>query len=413
MMPNSSVPQIPSVFALFWGALLAAAGYGATFLLTRHFGALGGSEIDTGAVLATAAIGTFVSLPVTASFSGRFGAARCAATGSGLVAVAFVVLAGSERANIMGLFGGFALGCGWGAFYLAAPMALSRLVQDAQRAYWFLRFGAFQMAGIGLSPVLGELVVTRVGMSARIYFLIVAASCGLASLLLLRFARQTRHLCRREQGTDLSWLRAIGAVLSGPSRAPVLMVALGAAAFGGAMTFQSSIVKGADLSPSTYFSVYTVTVVVARGLFASTINRLPPHVSIPALLTAMVIGLCLLFGTGAGVFAPAMHVTSAALFGLGYGLAYPLIQARAVNDVRDPALQTAALCWFVIFYFAGLFGFPFLGGWIVVRFGVDALIVTTVAAGGLELALSLGAARRAVTERRWGDQADKIKRRAQ
>jgi len=167
------------------------------------------------------------------------------------------------------------------------------------------------------------------------------------------------------------------------------MVALGATAFGGVMTFQSSIVRGAALSPSTYFTAYTVTVVLARWLLAGAVNRLPTHVSIPALLTTMVIGLCLLCGTRAGTIAAAAHVGSAALFGLGYGLAYPLIQARAVNDIGDPALQNAALTWFVIFYFAGLFGFPFLGGWIVVQLGVNTLITSTILAGAIELALGI------------------------
>jgi MFS family permease len=394
MMQTEPSRHIPWVFALFWGALLAAAGYGATFVLTRHFIALGGSEIDTGYVLAVAVVGTFVSLPMTGSFAISFGAARCAAIGVGLVALAFALLAQSETLDALGLFGGFALGCGWGTFYLAAPMALSRLAEDTDRAYWFLRFGAFQMAGIGLSPVLGEFMVTRLGMSTRGYFLVVAASCCLACLLLFAFDRRTRRMGPTGRRADLSWLRDIGAVFRSPSITPIVMVALGAAAFGGVMTFQSSIVRGAALSPSTYFAVYTVTVVIARWLLAAPVNRLPSRISIPALIATMVVGLCLLFGAGSDVIGSAAHFGSAALFGIGYGLAYPLIQACAVNDVGDPALQNAALTWFVIFYFAGLFGFPFLGGWIVVSFGVEALIVGIIFAGAVELALAFRIGRR-------------------
>ncbi|WP_406736634.1 hypothetical protein [Thioclava sp. GXIMD4215] len=142
MMQTESFRHIPWVFALFWGALLAAAGYGATFILTRHFIAFGGSEIDTGTVLAVAVAGTFLSLPITGTFATSFGPARCAAVGVGLVALAFALIALSESADVLGSAGGFALGCGWGAFYLAAPMALSRLVDDAVRAYWFRRRSA-------------------------------------------------------------------------------------------------------------------------------------------------------------------------------------------------------------------------------------------------------------------------------
>ena len=398
MIQTEPFRHIPWVLALFWGALLAAAGYGATFMLTRHFIAFGGSEIDTGTVLAIAVAGTFLSLPITGAFATSFRPARCAAVGVGFVALAFALIALSDSADALGFAGGFALGCGWGAFYLAAPMALSRLVDDTVRAYWFLRFGAFQMAGIGLSPVFGEVMVTRLGMTTQSYFLVISASCCLACLLLLAFHWRTRNIGSSGTQADASWLRAIRAVLRSPSRTPIFMVALGAAAFGGAMTFQSSIVRGTALSPSLYFSVYTVTVVVARWLLAGSVNRLPPRISIPALISAMVIGLCLLFGAGEGLIASAAYYGSAALFGLGYGLAYPLIQARAVNDVGDRALQNAALTWFVIFYFAGLFGFPFLGGWIVVSFGVKALISGIIFAGSLELALAFRIGRRSAPQ---------------
>lgn len=390
MTPLDPSRPFPRVFALFWGAFLAAAGYGATFLLTRHFIAFGGTEVDTGAVLAAAVIGTFFGVPLTGTYAGRIGAARCAALGIGLNAVAFTLIALSDRASTVALVGGFALGCGWGTFYLAAPMSLSRLVNDEVRGYWFLRFGAFQMAGIGVSPVLGEVMVTQLSIGTTAFFFMVSAGCCLAALLLFAFDMRTRDIASVISGPNASWLSAVFGVLRSPARTPILMVGLGAAAFGGILTFQSSIVEGTSLTPGTYFAVYTCVVVGARWLLAGSISRISPAISIPMLLAVMILGICLLFATAFEPVAFAAHASSAALFGVGYGLVYPLIQARAANDVGDPGLQDAALTWFVIFYFGGLFGFPFLGGWIIVWLGAGALITATVFIGLLEFALGLG-----------------------
>jgi hypothetical protein len=74
------------------------------------------------------------------------------------------------------------------------------------------------------------------------------------------------------------------------------------------------------------------------------------------------------------------HPASAVLLGTGYGLAYPLIQVQAVNDSHAMHRQ-AALTWFVVAYFAGLFGFPAIGGWVLVHLGKGALIALIAACG--------------------------------
>ncbi len=63
-MPKSSAQF------LFLGTMLAAAGYGATFLLSAYFRANGGSDLDTGTTLGAAMIGTFVGVPLVGWFSG-------------------------------------------------------------------------------------------------------------------------------------------------------------------------------------------------------------------------------------------------------------------------------------------------------------------------------------------------------
>jgi MFS family permease len=382
--PVTSLKRIPGVHALFVGAILAATGYGATFVLNRHFKSYGGTEIDTGTILVVAMIGTMISVPVVGSYAKRIGAAHLAAIGTLLLSTGFTLLATTTKADGISMAGGAAIGAGWGAFYLAAPMSLSQLVTNADRTYWFTRFAAFQMAGIGLSPFLGEVMLSHLGFGTHAFFIMVAGMCCIAAGLQYGFSIVAPFPARENE--IVPWLRSGMTVLSGPSRFPIVMVALGAGAFAGVMTYQSSLTEGTDLLPSTFFLTYSITVVAARWLLAGTVNRFPTSQSVPFLLGIMVSGLAVLYGLDFGLV---VQITAAVLFGLGYGLVYPLIQAQAVNDTTDEELHEAVLTWFVLSYFVGIFGFPFLGGWIIVVHGQTALVTAVVLFGAAELILSL------------------------
>lgn len=372
--------QIPRIYLMFASAFLASMGYGATFVLNRHYASFGGNEVDTGTILAAAMLGTFASLPIIDWKAARFGAARLGAAGSALLSLGFAAIALTHSVSTLGILGGVAIGAGWGAFYLAAPLALSQLVSNNDRAYWFTRFAAFQMAGIGISPFVGELMLDWYGISTGTYFALVALACGIAAVLLYYFSFGL--VPSGADASRASWLTAGPAILASRARFPIIMVALGACTFGGAMTYQSSLVAGTGLSASTYFLVYSITVVAARWTLARWIAGFPAERSVPVLLILMVAGLACLFGLQLGL---TCQVLSAALFGIGYGLVYPLIQALAVNDVDNPEHRNAVLTWFVLSYFVGIFGFPLLGGWLIATLGTGMFIALLTTIGGLEL----------------------------
>jgi hypothetical protein len=67
---------------------------------------------------------------------------------------------------------------------------------------------------------------------------------------------------------------------------------------------------------------------------------------------------------------------------------YPVIQTWAVNlsPLED---RHAALTWFVVAYFVGIFGFPAFGGWLLVTAGKTWFIWALVALAALELAVAV------------------------
>lgn len=322
--------QPSSAKFLFAGTMLAAAGYGATFLLSAYIRARGGNDIDTGLALGAAMIGTFAGVPLVGWFSGRINAARMTVIAALSIACGFLVLAfAGESGILLSRVAGALVGLGWGMFYIGAPMALSERVTDADRTYWFTRFGAFQMAGIGGGPVLVNLAVEDFGLRIETAFLLVAMAALVAGALLAIFGKKS-PIAKKGQMIR-PWVREVGRIASSRSLQPIMMVGLGACVFSGLMSFQSSLVEGTNANASSYFIVYAVTVVGARITLARFLARLPQSGLAIGLLVIMILGVAAMFGVLAH---SAFQIVSAILTGIGYGLVYPVIQTWAVNSTK-------------------------------------------------------------------------------
>lgn len=150
------------------------------------------------------------------------------------------------------------------------------------------------------------------------------------------------------------------------------------------MSFQSSLVEGTQANASAFFAVHAATVVVSLLLLARHLSKLPRTPLVITLISLLIIGVLFLLGIPVhSVF----QIMAAMLTGIGYGLVYPVIQTWAINDsaVED---RHAALTWFVVSYFVGIFGFPAIGGWILVGAGKVLFIVTLATIASLELVMA-------------------------
>lgn len=373
-------------YLLFIATLLTSMGYGATFLLTEHFRALGGSEIETGTTLGGAMLGTLVGVPLVGWFAWRLGAGRMAGLGAVLVACGYLGLATLSTLTLLIGVAGFFIGLGWGIFFLAAPMALSMRVTDQDRGFWFTRYGAFQMGGIGLSPIVASALINEAGLTTGQAFGAVTLVCLLAAVLLAVFeAIAVRPVAAAIKAAGNDWVRVLPALLRTRAMYPILMVGLGACVFSGLLTFQTSLVRGTGLQASTFFAVYAITVVVSRFLLAPVIGRAKGDHVAPVLLAIMIAGVVVAFGLAYGVV---VQIASAILLGVGYGLVYSVIQTQAVNDAPAEH-RNAALTWFVIAYFLGIFGFPILGGWLIVHVGTDGFLIAVLLFALAEIGLAL------------------------
>ncbi|CAM2155330.1 MULTISPECIES: MFS transporter [Paraburkholderia] len=365
---------------LLIGVLLASGGYGATFLFSMHVRAIGGTDFDTGVALAGAALGTFAGVSLTGWVAQHVGAARMAALAALCVGAGVVGFALMAHASGIDALPGFLVGLGWGAFCLAAPMALAERTSDADRSLWFLRFATFQMAGVGGCPALAAFAMRFWRMPLEGVLYAIGALCLIGALTLEIFGRLARVQPAQER-----WLRSIGAIARTRAVYPIVIIALGGCVFSGLMTFQMSLVQGTQAKASTFFSLYTITVIATRWLLARLVVRMRAATATKVLLAMMVLGSAAMFAVP---YHAGFQALAAVLLGTGYGLAYPIVQVQAIDDAAA-AHRRAALTWFVAAYFIGAFGFPSLGGWVLVHSGKGALLALIAGCGLAALALAI------------------------
>ncbi|MPV57384.1 MFS transporter [Burkholderia sp. HI2761] len=381
--PRTMSPRVAS-FGLL-GALLTACGYGATFLLSMHFRSAGGNDVDTGAALAEAMVGTLIGLPLVAWLAHGIGAARTTALAALVVGAGVAGFAVIGRTGSLSVVPGLLVGVGWGGFYLAAPMMLAERTTDTERERWFLRFGSFQMAGVGGGPAVAALAIRNWHWTTGAVFCTVGGLCAMAALMLECFGRLSPAPLPVVPPARERWLREMRAIARTHAIYPIAIIALGSSVFSGLMTFQMSMAQETGVKAGTFFGLYSATVVVTRWLLGAIVIQLRVSATTQILLGFMILSVAVTFAVPHNTM---LHSVSAVLLGTGYGLIYPIVQAQAVNST-DARHRHAVLTWFVASYFVGVFGFPAVGGLVLVSMGKTTLLLLIAACGLAALLLSI------------------------
>ena len=109
-----------------------------------------------------------------------------------------------------------------------------------------------------------------------------------------------------------------------------------------------------------------------------------PYLTIAALQYVMAASVLLFIFSGSNEVA---YWLVAALFGIGYGASYPILAAMSANDASD-TLVPQTLQLFALSYFIGIFGFPFIAGWMIVEIGIVPLLALTCALATIEATMA-------------------------
>ena len=375
------------VFFFYFAAIFLQAGaYGLTFMLPRLFDSFGANEKVVGSMLAVTTVSTLITVFFSGHLSDMFGRLRtlgvaCIAISAALFLYGLVdaIGAGLILASLM-------LGFGWGLTYSLGPIVLTRLVRADERVRFFTLLSVFVMAGFGLSPVLAS-ALEGAGYAVSAAFYLTAALCLISSLLffVLDGPVKAHAINARPEAPSRITLAALAGVLTSRAVLPVIMVCIGASIFAGLFNFQTVFADARRLDYANFFLAYTVTVVAFRLVLARFKGGANPYRTIALLQYVMCLSIVLFIFSGDSL---PLYLLVAVLFGIGYGVSYPILVAMAANDA-DEELSAQTLQVFALSYFVAIFGFPLIAGWVIVDIGTVPLLVFIAGLAAVEATLAL------------------------
>lgn len=384
--PDQLSDRLPaaSLVALLTASSLLAAAYGSTALLPLQVAAIGGNEATVGAIISSGTIFTLLFGVLSGHITDRLGRLNAILIGGACLAAAVGIVGLAGRIGWPLILAGVLLGTGWALFYVLVPIYVVSFLVPGSRIKYLTLVSGFQMLGIGVSPVVGRLTEI-LKMPVALVFRVLAVTSLLACVLLAWMGRSLRGFPRSESSLARLHWPAVRRVFQGVTRYPVIMIGLGACIFSTLSAFQVSLAREWRVDYSLFFLVFITTVVACRLSLAATIGRHDPYKVILVLLGTMLAGLLLLFRAADNV---AVYAVSAMLFGIGYGLAYSVLNGILANSV-DTEIQPQALQIFTCSYFLGIFGFPAVAGVLLTRYGVSTLLAVLVGVGALELLVGI------------------------
>ncbi len=380
------MPRVFVFFLYFLAIFLQAGAYGLTFMLPRLFESFGANEKVVGAALLVTAASTLVTVYFSGHLSDIFGRLRtlgvaCIAISTSLFLYGSVVSVGAGL-----VMASLLLGFGWGLTYSLGPIVLTRLVRADERVRYFTVLSVFVMAGFGLSPVLASLFEGW-GYPVRDVFYVTATMSGVSAALffLLDGPIKANAINPRPEAPSRITLAALSGVFRSRAVLPVIMVSLGASIFAGLNNFQTVFADARGLDYGNFFLTYTLTVVVFRLVLARFRGGGNPYLTIALLQYVMCLSIVIFIFSGSSL---PLYLLVAVLFGLGYGVSYPLLVAMTANDAEvDLGAQTLQI--FALTYFVGIFGFPLVAGWMIVELGSRPLLGLIAVLAMIEATMAL------------------------
>lgn len=374
-------------FILFFAAVFLQAGaYGLTFMLPRLFQSIGAGEKTVGAMLAVTAVTTVVTVYFSGHLSDIIGRLRTLCIACLAISASLYLYGAVQVVGVSLVLASALLGFGWGLTYSLAPIVLTRLVKPSERVQSFALLSVFVMAGFGLSPVLASLLETN-GFSVRDAFYITAALCFISAVLFFALTKpiKAHALNPTPEASSRITLESLVKVLKSRALVPVVMVCLGASVFAGLNNFQTVFADDRGLNYATFYLVYTITVIIFRLVLVKFKGGQNPYLIIAILQYLMCASVVLFIFSGGSMV---LYVVVAILFGLGYGVSYPILVAMAANDA-DADLGPQTLQLFALTYFIGIFGFPLIAAWLIVEMGTTPLLVFVAVLAAVEATMAL------------------------
>ncbi|HLB32750.1 MAG: hypothetical protein A3F67_00505 [Verrucomicrobia bacterium RIFCSPHIGHO2_12_FULL_41_10] len=371
-----------NIYFAYAAKLLGAFSYGVFFLLPLYINALGGNEALSGKLLLVSGIGTIACIFITKKIMNLYniGIQFLGTIGALLCAVGALCMSLNMHLNNM-LFLYMALvGAGWGISFNIA-YCLASVLGNHNKTRFFSYMSAFSVLGMGIAPP----CIKSLGLKGDFHtsFLIASISALLAAISFAFIKTETLKCVDSE--TNEKHQGALWEILKTKARFSLVMLLLGTCAFTVMMNFQSTYAKKLGLDYSVFYLLFTTSVVGSRLVITDYIAKYNHLKSIVFIELTMLIGVMLFAFV---IDFKILYPIAAVLFGIGYGLSFPIIQTILVNFTKKQ-FHKDALSYFSLSYFIANYGFPYFAGKIIVNAGYQTMVLVLIGILAFDFLLSI------------------------
>ena len=328
--------------------------------------ARGGSTFASGLFLGFLTYSSAFSAPLTGGFSDRAGQRRVLITTSIALAVfslAYAIVPGFRSLLLIVLIHGVF----WSGLLSASAAYLTNGVPESRRAEGVAYWGLSSVAAIALAPPIGFWVY-RLGWTTL---------CIESAVLNLVMAAIAWRLPDQHTRVSVAARRKV------EWRVLTLSITLFLYSFGyGGITSFTALYADANgvSTKGMYLTALSVVILVTRPLAGRLADRLGPRRVLLPCLALIAIGLgCLCAGGTLGWL-----LTSAVIFGTGFGTAYPVFVAHVMNHV-GPERRGAAFGAILAAFDTGIGTGSTAMGWIIGNHGFAAAFGTAAALSALSI----------------------------
>jgi MFS family permease len=332
-----SVPFVIVTLATF--AFFCFVGLVVTILPRFIEHELGGDGVAIGVNLAVFSVAAVAARPLIARIGDRLGR-RWLMVGGSLLAGATVATTGFVS-SIVALVPLRALsGIGEAALFVGAATLISDLSPPRRRAEGASYFSLAVFGGLGVGPVVGEIVLGDGNYRAA--FVAGALFCASAALIALAAPNRVAGVARAAVG-ERAPLYHRAAFLPG------LVLAFAIAGYAGFNAFLPTHAEDIGMTPSGPFVLYSLLCVLFRLVGARFPERVGLGNAVTGALVTLASGLALLglLDQPHGVYLATVVVA------MGMALLYPSLMAFTVNSVSEED-RARALSTFTMFFEVGI-----------------------------------------------------------
>lgn len=335
----------------FWlltlGQFLLFCGFTMFFQFPLFIKSLGGGEREIGIIMGVATVLSTALLPWFATMAGQVDRKRLMELGAVLVAVSSLACALLRAPDVFMAMLMSLRGLGFVIYLIANGAYVAAILPPRERARWFSIYFAFWSISSAIGPGMGELVILRLGFTP---FFVISGAVALTATSLTLGLGAGRAASAQPMFNPLRAMAYFFRELTrGRFRYLFLTLMCMSGAFSAVLTFTATYLRGMELSSGVFFAAYALVAVASRfggGGLSDRYGR--AMVALPTL--GMLVAGMVVFSFTTGL---ALALVSAALLGVGWGLANPTISAQMID--RAPLqLQGVAVGGFQLAFNLGM-----------------------------------------------------------